>query len=48
MLEFEVIEIIKPNIEVIKIIKKCSYTIKNGRIKIIKLTNLKKLNLLNI
>ena len=41
MLEFEVIEIIKPNIEVIKIIKKYSYTIKNGRIKIIKLTNLK-------
>ena len=41
MLEFEVIEIIKPNVEVIKIIKKYSYTIKNGRIKIIKLTNLK-------
>ena len=41
MLEFEVIEIIKPNVEVIKIIKKYSYIVKNGRIKIIKLTNLK-------
>ena len=41
MLEFEVIEIIKPNIEVIKIIKKYSYIVKNGKIKIIKLTNLK-------
>ena len=30
MLEFEVIEIIKPNIEVIKIIKKYSYIVKNG------------------
>ena len=48
MLEFEVIEIIKPNIEVIKIIKKYSYIVRNGKIKIIKLTNLKKLNLLNI
>lgn len=41
MLEFEVIETIKPNIEVIKIIKKYSYIVKTGKIKIIKLTNLK-------
>ena len=41
MLKFEVIEIIKPNIEVIKIIKKYSYIVKNRKIKIIKLTNLK-------
>ena len=41
MLEFEVIKIIKTNIEVIKIIKKYSYIVKNRKIKIIKLTNLK-------
>ena len=35
MLEFKFIEIIKPNIEVIKIINKCSYIVKIVKIKIL-------------
>ena len=33
MLEFKEIEEIKPNIEILEIIKSCVYTIKNGKIK---------------
>ena len=41
MLEFKEIEEIKPNIEILEIIKSCVYTIKNGKIKDILKTNLK-------
>lgn len=41
MLEFEIIETINPNIEILKLIKDYSFETKQGHIKIIKLTNLK-------
>ena len=41
MLEFKEIEEIKPNTEILEIIKNCVYTIKNGKIKHLLKTNLK-------
>ena len=40
MFEFEVIEEIKPNTEMLKIIKNCTFTIKNGKAKHLLKTNL--------
>lgn len=40
MFEFEVIEEIKPNTEILEIIKNCTFTIKNGRVKHLLKTNL--------
>ena len=33
MFEFKVIEEIKPNTEMLEIIKNCTFTIKNGKVK---------------
>lgn len=40
MFEFEVIQDLKPNDEILKIIKSYEYTVKNGKIKHLKATNL--------
>lgn len=40
MFEFEVIEEIKPNIEILEIIKQCTFSIKNGNVKHLLKTNL--------
>ena len=40
MFEFEVIQQLKPNDEILEIIKGYDYTIKNGKIKHLKATNL--------
>lgn len=40
MLEFEVIQDLKPNGEILEIIKSYEYTVKNGKIKHLKATNL--------
>ena len=40
MFEFEVIQELKPNDEILKIIKDYDYIIKNGEIKHLKATNL--------
>lgn len=40
MFEFEVIEEIKPNTEILEIIKNCTFTIKNGKVKHLLKTNL--------
>ncbi len=40
MLEFEVLQELEPNAEMLEIIKDYEYTIKNGRIKHLKATNL--------
>ena len=40
MFEFEVIEEIKPNTEMLEIIKNCTFTIKNGKVKLLLKTNL--------
>lgn len=40
MFEFEVIEEIKPSAETLKIIKNCTFTIKNGKVKHLLKTNL--------
>ena len=40
MFEFEVIEEIKPNTEMLEIIKNCTFTIKNGKVKHLLKTNL--------
>ena len=41
MLEFKVIQEIKPNTEILKIIKNCTFTTKNGKVKHLLKTNLK-------
>lgn len=40
MFEFEVIQDLKPNDEILEIIRNYEYTVKNGRIKHLKATNL--------
>lgn len=40
MFEFEVIQDLKPNGEILEIIKDYSYTVKNGKVKHLKYTNL--------
>ena len=40
MFEFEVIQELKPNDEILEIIKTYGYTVKNGKIKHLKTTNL--------
>ncbi|WP_305133018.1 hypothetical protein [Thomasclavelia cocleata] len=40
MFEFEVIQDLKPNDEILEIIKTCVYTVKNGKIKHLEATNL--------
>lgn len=40
MFEFEVIQELKPNDEILEIIKTYEYTVKNGKIKHLKATNL--------
>ena len=40
MLEFEILQELEPNAEILEIIKDCKYTVKNGRIKHLKATNL--------
>ena len=40
MFEFEVIQYLKPNDEILEIIKSYAYTVKNGKIKHLKSTNL--------
>ena len=40
MFEFEVIQDLKPNDEILEIIKTYGYTVKNGKIKHLKATNL--------
>ena len=40
MFEFKVIEEIKPNTEILEIIKNCTFTIKNGKVKHLLKTNL--------
>ena len=40
MFKFEVIQDLKPNDEILEIIKACEYTVKNGKIKHLKATNL--------
>ena len=40
MFEFEVIQDLKPNAEILEIIKDYEYTVKNGKIKHLKTTNL--------
>jgi len=40
MLEFKVIQEIKPNTEILKIIKNCTFTTKNGKVKHLLETNL--------
>ena len=40
MLEFKIIEELKPNIEILEIIKDYTYTIKNGKVKHLLHTNL--------
>ena len=40
MLEFEILQELEPNDEILEIIKKYDYAIKNGRIKHLKATNL--------
>ncbi len=48
MFEFEILQDLKPNDEVLEIIKNYEYTVKNGKIKHLKATNLNSLNQLNI
>ena len=48
MLEFKVIEEIKPNTEILEIIKQCIFSIKNGKVKYLLKTNLQFINQLNI
>ncbi len=40
MLKFEVIQKLKPNDEILEIIKNYAYTVRNGKIKHLKATNL--------
>ena len=40
MLEFEILQELEPNAEILEIIKDYKYTVKNGRIKHLKATNL--------
>ena len=40
MFEFEILQELEPNAEILKIIKDYEYTVKNGRIKHLKATNL--------
>ena len=40
MIEFEIIQELNPNAEILEIIKSYNYTIKNGKIKHLKATNL--------
>lgn len=40
MLEFEIVQELEPNAEILEIIKDYDYTIKNGKIKHLKATNL--------
>ena len=40
MFEYEVIEEIKPSTEILEIIKNCTFTIKNGKVKHLLKTNL--------
>ena len=40
MLEFEILQELEPNAEIIEIIKDYEYTIKNGKVKHLKATNL--------
>lgn len=40
MFEFEVIEEIKPNTEILEIIKQCTFSIKNGNVKHLLKTNI--------
>ena len=40
MFEFELIQELKPNDEILEIIKDYNYTVKNGKIKHLKATNL--------
>lgn len=40
MFEFEVIQEIKPNTEILEIIKNCTFTTKNGKVKHLLETNL--------
>ena len=44
MFQFEVIQYLKPNDEILEIIKAYEYTVKNGRIKHLKATNLQFIN----
>ena len=44
MFEFEVIQDLNPNDEILEIIKAYEYTVKNGRIKHLKATNLQFIN----
>lgn len=39
MFEFEVIQYLKPNDEILEIIKNYDYTVRNGKIKHLKATN---------
>lgn len=40
MLEFEILQELQPNVEILEIIKNYDFTIKNGEIKYLKTTNL--------
>ena len=40
MFEFEIVQELKPNDELLEIIKSYTYTVKNGKIKYLKATNL--------
>ena len=40
MFEFEIVQELEPNVEILEIIKDYDYTIKNGKIKHLKTTNL--------
>ena len=44
MFEFEIIQDLKPNDEILEIIKSYVYTVKNGKIKHLKATNLQFIN----
>ena len=48
MLNFKIIETLKPNSTIIDIIKCYNYKTKNGKVKILENTNLKFIELLNI
>ncbi len=48
MLEFETIQELKPNAEILGLIKTYNYTIKNGKIKLLAHTNLQFKNLQNM
>ena len=44
MFEFEILQELKPNDEILEIIKSYEYTVKNGKIKHLKATNLQFIN----